>query len=292
MQRHENNNLRFARYLIYFLHLCVFPLFGSCESAFSSLEEEYTPKYCLQLEAAYGKGLMSEGGGEGIEYMFNQIALEGKSSLDIGSGLGGVAFYLAEKYAMQVTGLEVNPWMVAESERRTPEHLKDQVNFVLSVSNTNWPLPQNSYDMIYSKGVLTHLETKDGVFQECHRLLKNNGLLVITDWLSAEEKVWGENIARLIELENLALFPESETVYRELLKKNGFLLLSVRDDTTVYLRYNQDIVARLRNLLQKLSLSDIFDQAEIEASISGYESIIKALELGELRVLRFVAQRN
>lgn len=28
----------------------------------SSLEEEYTPNYCLQLEATYGAGMMSEGG--------------------------------------------------------------------------------------------------------------------------------------------------------------------------------------------------------------------------------------
>lgn len=56
--------------------------------SFSTMEEEYTPEYCHELEAAYGKGLMSEGGFEGIEHMFEGISLEGKKALDIGSGLG------------------------------------------------------------------------------------------------------------------------------------------------------------------------------------------------------------
>lgn len=139
--------------------------------------------------------MMSEGGSEGVELMFESIPLNGKAALDIGSGLGGVAFYLAEKHNMQVTGLEVNAWMVEESMRRTPEFLKGNVDFVLSSSNSHWEMPSSSYDMIYSKGVLTHLEKKDETFQECHRLLKNAGLLVITDWLSSEEK-GGEAISR------------------------------------------------------------------------------------------------
>ncbi|HXF28223.1 MAG TPA: methyltransferase domain-containing protein, partial [Chlamydiales bacterium] len=173
------------------------------EENFSRFEEEYTPPYCLQLEAAYGEGLMSEGGIEGIEHMFDHIALDGKVALDIGSGLGGVAFYLAEKYKMDVTGLEVNAWMVEESKKRTPVFLKNRVHFLLSDSNNNWPIPNEKYDLIYSKGVLTHLGVKDGVFQECHRLLKNGGLFIITDWLSSDKKKWGENIERLVGQGNL-----------------------------------------------------------------------------------------
>jgi ubiquinone/menaquinone biosynthesis C-methylase UbiE len=64
---------------------------------------------------------------------------------------------------------------------------------------------------MYSKGVLTHVESKDGIFQECYRLLKKEGLLVIIDWLSSEDGRWGENILGLMELEKLALFPETKS---------------------------------------------------------------------------------
>jgi len=267
-------------------------LYGNQGETWSSLEEEYTPNYCLQLEAAYGAGMMSEGGLEGIDYMFEALSLENKVALDIGSGIGGVAFYLAEKFSGQVTGLEVNAWMVAESKNRIPEHLKDRVDFRLSTSNTGWLIPNDSYDIIYSKGVLTHLETKDEIFQECYRLLKKGGLLVITDWLSSEDRRWGENIARLVELENLALFPESKAGYIELLKKNGFTLLSVRDDSCVYHRFNQQIVERLQDVTQHQTLLNYFDETGLKASIEGYKSIAKALEVEELKVFRFIVQKE
>ncbi|MES2345375.1 MAG: methyltransferase domain-containing protein [Chlamydiota bacterium] len=253
----------------------MFPFFlcsGNEEVAFSSLEEIYTPKYCLQLEAAYGEGMMSEGGAEGIEYLFDGIALDGKVALDIGSGLGGAAFHLADKHAMQVVGLEVNSWMVAESKTRMPIHLKSRVDFLQSSSNSSWPILGESFDMIYSKGVFTHIETKNGMLQECHRLLKNEGLLVISDCLSSQEKRWGKNIARLVELEKLPIFAESESGYIELLKKNGFNLLSVRNDTLVILRHNQEIIKKLKDPLQHQNLLNYFDEVELEAAIEGYES--------------------
>jgi len=256
------------------------------------LDDEYTPNYCLQLEAAYGKGMMSEGGVEGIEYMFDQISLKDKVALDIGSGLGGVAFYLAETYRMHVTGLEVNPWMVAESQKQTPKSLKGKVDFVLSTSSSDWSLPYENYDLIYSKGVLVHVEDKAELFQECHRLLDENGMFVITDWLSSEKKEWGENISKLIELENLVLFPESKNGYQELLQKNDFNILSVRDDSSVYQKFNQAICLRLQAAIADSAFSNVFAKDELKASIDGYQSIVKALMIGELKVFRFVVRKR
>lgn len=140
--------------------------------------------------------------------------------------------------------------------------------------------------------MLTHLENKNELLQECHRLLKKDGIFVITDWLSAETKEWGPHVSKLIELEHLALFPESKSGYLELLQKNGFTLLSVRDDSLAYLRFNQAICEKLQAAILSKTLSDIFDEKELQASIDGYQSIAKALEMGELKVFRFVGQKN
>jgi hypothetical protein len=117
---------------------------------------------------------------------------------------------------------------------------------------------------------------------------------VITDWLSSEEKKWGSHIGRLVELEHLVLFPESESGYVELLKRNGFTILSVRDDSGVYEKYNMEIIEHLKSY-QQLEIpyqQNFKSQEELEASIEGYEAILKALKQGELRVLRFVAQKS
>jgi phosphoethanolamine N-methyltransferase len=47
------------------------------------------------FEALYGKHLISLGGLSAIDSMFADLPLHNKKALDIGFGLGGVAFYLA-----------------------------------------------------------------------------------------------------------------------------------------------------------------------------------------------------
>ncbi len=256
-----------------------------------TLEEEYTPAYCSMLEDAYGKNMMSEGGADGICHMFSDISLDNKVALDIGSGLGGVAFYLAERHSMQITGLEINPWMVAESEKRTQDALKGKINFVFNTNNGSLPFSDNHFDVIYSKGVLTHLESKEELFNECYRLLKDDGLLVITDWLSSDIGKWGSHMGKLIELEHLSIYPESEKDYVSCLEKSRFKIVSVRDDSTLYRDYNMGIAESLRTARLEL-LTGHEDRAAMQASIEGYESIAKAIEVGELRVIRFVAKKG
>ncbi|MDQ5890492.1 MAG: hypothetical protein QG604_366 [Candidatus Dependentiae bacterium] len=258
---------------------------------FATLEEEYTPRYCRQLEAAYGEGMMSEGGIPAIETLFEGVDLIGKKALDVGCGLGGVVFYLAHTYGMTVTGLEVNPWMVTEAQQRVASH-GGGVDFLLTTGNEHWPLGSGSFDIIYSKGVFTHIPDKNDLFRECHRLLKDDGLFVINDWLSFDNGQWGPHIARLVELEHLALYAETEQRYAELLERNGFSVLAIVDQSGEYHRYNEEIVARLSDPELREQHLRCFSEAELAAAIEGYRAIVGAHETGELRVLRFLARKK
>ncbi len=64
-------------------------------SDLNKIINEYSASYCRYLQESYGQGMMSEGGEEAIEKMFIYDDLTNKTLLDIGFGLGGVAFYLA-----------------------------------------------------------------------------------------------------------------------------------------------------------------------------------------------------
>ena len=61
--------MKTRKFFYTFLSLVPFFLFAS--EPFATLEDVYTPKYCAQLEAAYGTNLMSEGGAEAIEHITN-----------------------------------------------------------------------------------------------------------------------------------------------------------------------------------------------------------------------------
>lgn len=256
-----------------------------------NLEEVYSPKYCQQLEAAYGKDMMSEGGHEAIKHLFDTVDMQGKKVLDIGSGLGGVAFYIAKHYNCSVTGLEINSWMVEEAKRRMPEAYKSTINFVKS-TGSKWPFADNSFDIICSKGVLTHVEDKSDILSECHRTLKPDGLLVISDALSSEARIWGEQITRLNELEDLNMYPESKAGYIKELQKQHFQLLSVRDDDTECQKWTRELIARLKDPSMRSTHLQYFKEHELDAHIEGYEAMLKALETGELHSVRFIANKT
>jgi len=114
--------------------------------------------------------------------------------------------------------------------------------------------------------------------------------LIITDWLSGDCKQWGPHVARLVELEKLALFPESESGYCAALERNGFSVVGVRDDSDSYKEYNRQVIARLQDTALRESHLKVMSEAELAAAIDGYEAIVCALETGELRVVNFVAK--
>ena len=109
-------------------------------------------------------------------------------------------------------------------------------------------------------------------------------MVVISDCLSADSGEWGEHIGHLNELENLALYPESEKGYIKLLQDAGFSLRTVRDDSSYAQKWYQEIVDRLEK-----TRPDCFSEQELTDAISGYKAFVKALAVGELRVMLFVA---
>lgn len=250
---------------------------------------EYSKEYCHLLEMAYGNGMMSEGGAFGIEQMFAGINVKNKTMLDIGFGLGGVAIYLAEKYQADVNGIEINPWMIEEATKRIPQKLKHLLSFHLYKNNIAFP--DKSFDIVYSKGVLCHLEDKTKLFYDIFRVLKNDGQLVIVDWLSPSFGKWSENITKMCELEDLTLFAETETSYRKILLEIGFKDIKIYDENQNYAKFNHDIAERLQQKEIAKACIAKFSEQEWHNSIEGYLLIAKAIENQELLIRRIVGQK-
>lgn len=253
--------------------------------------EEYYPEYCHSLEAVYGKGMMSEGGQKAIDSMFEGFSIDNKKALDIGSGLGGVAHYLAKKYDMEVTGLEINPWMIQEAQRNAPSEIQEKLRFVLNIDNNYLPFEDHSFDIVYSKGVLCHVEEKQGIFKECHRILKPGGTLIINDWLSPVKGQWGGHVQRLVELEGLSLYAETVDNYLQLLEEAAFKDIKVANLSEKYASYNEEIVQELKVSEKKELFIRSFNEQLHEEAIEGYVSIAKAMRLGEGIVTQFTAHK-
>lgn len=252
--------------------------------------EEYSEEYCLALETAYGQSMMSEGGQDGIESLFQGILLQNKTALDIGSGLGGVAHYLAGAYHMQITGVEINPWMVEEATRRTPQYLQSKVKFVL-LEDDGLPMCDQSLDIVYSKGVFTQIADKATLFSEIYRVLKQNGQLVIADWLSPVQGCWGPLISKMAEAEGLSLYAQTEQGYREELEQAGFTTIEISNQNTLYAQFNHEIAQTLASE-RKAAFIERFGEHTLNEHIRGYQLIAEAITTNELLVRYIFARKS
>ncbi|ACR32095.1 methyltransferase domain-containing protein [Burkholderia glumae] len=147
--------------------------------------QRYTePRNILRSEIIYGEGFQSPGGLAGFQATLgDRMALApGMRLLDIGSGLGGAAFYLSDRYDVEVVGLDTAPRMTELSViRQTTRDPRRRVRFVNGDVH-DAQLDPGSFDLIYSRDVLMYEHAKPALFARCHALLKPGGRLLVTDF--------------------------------------------------------------------------------------------------------------
>lgn len=214
--------------------------------------DPYRPESIPLFEALYGKHLISLGGTAAIENMFSGITLKGHKALDIGFGLGGVPYYLAEKYQMDVCGVEINPWMVKHATAHTPPSLKKQLHFACYDNDGNIPFEKNSFDIIYSKGVFNHIENKAPLFNQIVNRLNKQSILVIADWIDTEKK--NSNTSPLTS--------ETKASYQNTLIASGFKHIEFRDDNKQFETYVLNFLSNLET--QKKVITHLYDDALFE----------------------------
>ncbi len=148
---------------------------------------------------------------------------------DFCAGLGGPARYWADRYDVEVTGIELNPSRIQGAEELTRRvGLEDRVQ-VISGNVLDVPLADGSVDAVVSQEALLHVPDKLKALEEAFRILKPGGRLAFTDWvmhrpLSAEE---AEDMWRGIAAQTL----QSIDGYKASLVKAGFQVVSIEDLT-------------------------------------------------------------
>jgi ubiquinone/menaquinone biosynthesis C-methylase UbiE len=256
----------------------------SMTSNAQQINELYTDDYCRQLELAYGEHMMSEGGASEIDRMFENIELCGKRILDFGCGIGGIAIHLASKYKASVCGVDVSKSAITIAKNLIPTNLRNTVSFTFINGDGNLPFTDSSFDVICSKGVITHLpqQLRGRTFNEFYRLLKIGGKLTIMDWISPTQGKWGTYLKELSKTEGLPIFAHTPYNYQNDLTKSGFRNTTFQDCAGQYARYNKKIAERLEtpSIKQKF-IAEFGDQIYTD-HLTGYQNIYKAHASGEV----------
>lgn len=107
--------------------------------------------------------------------------------LDLGSGYGGPAIFLASTFECHVTGLNVSAVEIEEAER----HVKAQgVAELVSFDCGDFhelPYADESFDVVWSQDSLMYGADKRRILQEVHRVLKPGGTIDFTDILVSRD---------------------------------------------------------------------------------------------------------
>ena len=111
----------------------------------------------------------------------------GAQVLDIGCGLGGSAFWLANQYDCRVTGLTISPVQARMANKTAKvKGLADQLRFLVVDANA-WQPESESVDVVWIMESSEHFRDKKNFFDRCARALRPGGVLAVCAWLRGEQ---------------------------------------------------------------------------------------------------------
>jgi SAM-dependent methyltransferase len=152
----------------------------------------------------------------------------GEHILDIGSGIGGPARWIAAKCGVRVTGVDLTPEFCAAAEAlNRATGLADRVT-IKNGSALALPVADNEFDRAYSQNVIMNIADKRAFYREAFRALRPGGVLALSNACNGAGELvypvpWAETAA--------TSFLASPDEMAADLRTAGFEIVSFRDTT-------------------------------------------------------------
>lgn len=155
-----------------------------------------------------------------VRHMADLLELSSDNKvLDIGSGYGGAARYLASTFGCSVVALNLSEKENQRNREINAERgLTDKIE-VIDGSFESIPLEDNSVDAVWSQDAILHSGHREKVIQEVARVLKPGGHFIFTDPMQSDDCPEGvlQPILDRIHLTSLG----SPAFYRQVATQHG-----------------------------------------------------------------------
>ncbi len=254
-------------------------------------EDEYTDDFVAKLELLWGDGFLSPGGPQETARLLEGTDLAGKDVMDIGCGIGGIDVILVRDYgAATVTGLDVEAPLVRRArERAERAGLADRIAIRL-VEPGPFPLPDASFDVVFSKDSMIHIPGKAALFAEVSRVLRPGGVFVASDWMQSAAGPDSPEMSTFAETSGLSFAMGITDELPAMLRAAGFEEVRIVDRNAWYRSEARTELARMRGEL-RAPLLEILGPAKADRWIAMREAMIAALDAGAFRPTHFLAMK-
>ena len=213
-------------------------------------ESQYDFREIFKYERCFGKGFMSAGGIDTTREFIGLGKFEKDKEivvLDIGCGIGGSDFYLAENFNARVIALDLSTTCINLAKQRLLEkpHLENKISFELADAFEK-DYPAESFDLIYSRDALLHVpyDMKPKLWAKFYNWLKPGGQLIISDYGCGEGELSEEFKLYMAKRQYALLSPSA---YGELTEKAGFEEVKSMDRSWQYCTISKEEISRIQS---------------------------------------------
>ncbi|MGI9493338.1 MAG: methyltransferase domain-containing protein [Geminicoccaceae bacterium] len=228
------------------------------------------------------------GGIDATEVLASEAEIDASHHvLDVCSGMGGPARYLAFHRGCRVTGLDLTESRVAGATRLTSMVGLDHLVGYRHGDAQAMPFEDATFDVAISQEALLHVPDKAAVIAECKRVLKPGGVIAFTD-LAEVEPLDCDAMAKLGPALASVNFASMET-YRSWLDANSFDIITAFDRSEELKAILTERLAMYKALGGQTR--DRFGTEREKEWEEGYTFFVDTVVAGRLGGCRFVAKK-
>lgn len=253
-------------------------------NGFKTLKEfmdnaQYTRNGVLRYEKIFGSGFISTGGSTSTTSFYNDFESKNllkpkQTVLDVGCGIGGGDFLMAEKFGVDILAMDLSANVIGIAWERAKDHPNLNVEFELGDIKKQ-QYPNNTFDFIYSRDTLLHIDDKEALFAKFKDWLKPGGKIFITDYCCGP-KPWSDNYAAYVAQRgyNLKTVEEYGKIFTDL----GFVNVEATNVTDFFVEMLKTEVTRLEEMKEKFV--EEFSQKDYDDLMTGWNDKLVRCDAG------------
>lgn len=241
-----------------------------------------TPEALAPIDHFHGRGALAT---EELVALLRPLA--GERLLDIGSGVGGPARWIAARFGCHVTGVDLTPeFCEAARALNAACSMTDRVA-IIEGSALDLPVPDAAFERAYSQNVVMNIADKPRFYREAFRALRPGGFLALSNVCAGEtgEPYFPVPWAAMRDTSFLATVAQT----RADLVEAGFEIVSFEDTTERHKEAARRELARLRSdPMPRLSPHLVMGERLREMRINS----VRSLADGRIRQVEVLAKKS